>query len=180
MPNVQTSIIRSAAVAALVSGLAFASPLHAAPADLSQPPNFATDQTPSTAKKIHHDEKMEHSPQAMAQRVEDRIKTLHSKLDITSTQEAKWSDVAQAMRDNEATISQLIQARHQNSENMTAVDDLQSYEKIAQAHADGIQKLIPAFETLYNDMSNDQKKDADEAFGRFEGHRGDMSGKKHG
>jgi len=159
MSNKPASTIRIAALAALIGGFSFMSPL-------------------STASAATPSEKMGHSSQAMAQHVEDRIKTLHDKLDITSTQEAKWGDVAQAMRDNETTISQLIQARHQDPANMTAVDDLQSYERIAQAHVDGLQKLIPTFQALYNDMSDDQKKDADKAFSHFEGH-GDMSAKKH-
>lgn len=89
MPNISTSIIRIAALAALVGGVAFVSPLNAAPADT-------------------------HSEQAMAQHVEDRIKTLHDKLGVTNEQEAKWSDVAQAMRENETAINQMMRARHQN------------------------------------------------------------------
>jgi len=118
--------------------------------------------------------KRERSPEAMAEHVENRIKTLHSKLKITPDQETAWNDVAQAMRDNEANVSQLIQERHQNAKNMTAVDDLASYQKIAQAHADGMTKMISAFQSLYDNMSDEQKKNADEVFGRFEGHRGMM------
>lgn len=154
MPKMPTSIIRLAVLAAFAGGLAFAGPLYAAAGDApNEPPQSA----------------MDHDPQAMAQRVEDRIKTLHDKLGVTSAEETKWNDVAQAMRDNEVAINQLIQARHQNSATMTAVDDLQSYEKIAQAHVDGLQKLIPAFQALYNEMPDAQRKTADQAFSGFEG-----------
>jgi len=44
------------------------------------------------------------------------------------------------------------------------VDDLQSYAAIADAHADGLKKLIPAFQALYTAMSDDQKKTADMLF----------------
>jgi hypothetical protein len=113
-----------------------------------------------------------HGPAAMAAQVESRIKTLHAKLKITPDQESDWNDFAQAMRDNEANMSQMIQERHQKGATLSAVDDLQSYQKIAQAHADGMTKLISAFEPLYDSMSDEQKKNADEVFGRFEGHRG--------
>jgi hypothetical protein len=159
-----TTMIRVAALAVLVSGIAFTGPLQAAPADTTEP----------TANVNIKD----NSPQVMAQHVEDRIKTLHSKLGITSAQETKWNDVAQAMRDNETAITQQIQARQQNVETMSAIDDLQSYEKIAQVHVDGLQKLIPVFQALYNDMSDDQRKKADEVFGRFEGHRDDTTAVK--
>jgi hypothetical protein len=113
------------------------------------------------------------------QHVETRIKTLHQKLGITSEQEAKWDDVAQTMRDNEDEIGKLIQKRHENPEGMTAIDDLQSYAGITQAHADGMKKLIAVFQPLYTDMPEAQKAKADEVFGRFEGHRGEKFGKKH-
>ena len=32
---------------------------------------------------------------------------------------------------------------------MSAVDDLRSYEKLADAHADGLKKLVPALKSSY-------------------------------
>ncbi|MDR3449429.1 MAG: Spy/CpxP family protein refolding chaperone [Alphaproteobacteria bacterium] len=109
--------------------------------------------------------------------VESRIQTLHDKLQITPEQEASWSNVADTMRDNEGALDQLIQERHANPQAMTAIDDLQSYQRITQARADGMQKMVVAFSSLYDQMSDAQKKNADEVFGRFEGHRG---GHHHG
>jgi hypothetical protein len=184
MFKISSPLIRTVFVTALAGGLAFAAPLRAAPVDtsephmtdLSQPPPFHTsvDQgSPhATAMKIH-------DPQAMRQHVEDRIKTLHAKLGITNAEEPKFNDLAQVMRDNETTIGQLVQERHQNPSSMSAVDDLQSYEKIAQAHADGLQKLLPTFVSLYNDMSDTQQRKADAVFSGFEGHRNNMAADTH-
>ena len=47
---------------------------------------------------------------------------------------------------------------------MNAVDDLHSYEAIADAHAAGVKKLMTAFETLYASLSDAQKKNADAVF----------------
>jgi hypothetical protein len=47
---------------------------------------------------------------------------------------------------------------------MTAVDDLKSYQKHAQAHVDGLKNLIASFATLYAAMSDDQKRIADDVF----------------
>jgi protein CpxP len=97
-------------------------------------------------------------------RVEKRISDLHRKLHITAGQETQWTVVAQAMRDNAKSMDTLIKERTANAKSMTAVDDLRSYEKLAEAHEDGLKKFIPVFQALYDSMSNDQKKSADAAF----------------
>ena len=98
------------------------------------------------------------------ERVEARIKELHTKLNITPAQEELWNKVAQAMRDNAKTMEALIKARSEKAGTMTAIDDLKSYGEIADAHADGLKKFIPAFEPLYAGMSDAQKKSADTLF----------------
>ena len=47
---------------------------------------------------------------------------------------------------------------------MTAIDDLQSYEAIVDAHAQGIKKLAIAFKPLYASMPEAQQKNADLVF----------------
>ena len=74
-----------------------------------------------------------------ADRVEARIKDMHAKLKIT-------------------------QARSEHAKTMTAVDDLKSYAEITDAHADGIKKFTPVFATLYAEMPDAQKKEADTLF----------------
>lgn len=158
---------RSFAVAALLGGLAFASPSFAASPMADQQMDMSSS---AGGKK---------APGDMAQRVETRIKTLHDKLQITPDQESAWNDVAQSMRDNEANMHDVIEARHANASKMTAIDDLQSYQKIAQAHADGMGKLISSFSSLYDSMSPEQQKNADQVFGSFEGHRGMAKASAH-
>jgi periplasmic protein CpxP/Spy len=114
-----------------------------------------------------------------ADRVEARIKELHAKLKITPAQEELWNNVAQAMRDNGKTMEALIKARTEKEGAMTAIDDLKSYSDIAEAHADGLKKFIPAFEPLYASMSDAQKKSADTLFHRQHGHmKSKAKGKK--
>jgi len=102
-------------------------------------------------------------------RVEARIKTLHDKLGVTAAQEPQWKKVAAVMRQNERSVHKLVEARHAN-ESASAIDDLKSYEKIADAHAAGLKRMIPAFQALYDTMSSEQKESADSLFGKFEGH----------
>jgi hypothetical protein len=101
-------------------------------------------------------------------RVETRIKDLHSKLKITGVQEAQWNAFAEVMRDNAQTVDAVLKERSENLHAMNALDDLRSYQKLADAHADGLKRLVPAFEALYNLMSEDQKKTADVVFAEHE------------
>ncbi len=96
--------------------------------------------------------------------VEARIKELYTKLKITPAQEELWNKVAQVMRDNAKTMEGLIKARSEKANTMTAIDDLNSYSEIAEAHADGLKNFIPIFEPLYAGMSDAQKKSADTLF----------------
>jgi hypothetical protein len=102
--------------------------------------------------------------QAPEARVEARIKTLHKQFGITAAQEQQWAVFAQVMRDNAASMSKKIADREAAASKTNAVDDLKSYESLAEAHADNVKKLIPPFETLYGTMSDAQKKQADTVF----------------
>ena len=68
-------------------------------------------------------------------RVEVRIKELHTALKITPAQEELWNNVTQVMRDNAKTMDTLITARSVNAKTMTAVDAFKSYGEITQADA---------------------------------------------
>jgi protein CpxP len=114
---------------------------------------------------------------AKAETLEQRISTLHDKLMITPGEEAAWASVAQVMRDNSAAIEKLVTAKKAKTpENMTALDDLVTYQAFAQAHVDGLQKLTSTFKTLYDAMPDAQKKVADETFRDF----GRGNAAKHG
>ena len=102
------------------------------------------------------------------ERVEARIKALHEQLHITDAQEAQWNAVAQVMRDNAKAIEDLIKQRDQNIKTMNAMDDLRSYQALAEAHSEGLKKLVTVFGALYDGMSDDQKKTADTVFRRSE------------
>ena len=95
----------------------------------------------------------------------DRIKHLHDLLKITPNQEALWSGVARVMLENASAIDGAIKDRVKNAKSMNAVDDLNSYQSIAAAHAAGLKKLANAFAPLYSAMPEAQQKNADVVFG---------------
>jgi len=96
--------------------------------------------------------------------VESHIKDLHAQLQITSAEEAQWAVVAQTMRDSAIATDKAIDKREASVNSASAVDNLNAYGDIAQAHADGVKKLGAVFAPLYASMSDDQRKAADALF----------------
>jgi periplasmic protein CpxP/Spy len=176
MPNLMHRAASSLAAATFVTVLAFAGPLAAAPADLRQgslAPGAAAPLLLVQANPAAPAPAQKKSRASRADRVEAQIKRLHDQLKITPAQEQQWTAVAQAMRDNAQSMQAVIDKRRQNQGKLSAVDDLRSYQDVAQTHVQGLQRLIPAFQALYDSMSDDQKKNADAVFSKSQrrGHR---------
>jgi protein CpxP len=141
--------LRSVAIAALLGSPILAAPLTAALAQSTATPTPAA--APATETK--------------GETVEQRITNLHAALKITKDEEAQWNGVAQAMRENAAKMDKLVAANRTNPpQNTSAVEDLTTYQKFAQAHVDGLKNLISAFSSLYDAMPAEQKKVADHVF----------------
>ena len=98
--------------------------------------------------------------------IEQRIKSLHDQLKITAAEEPQWGAVAQVMRDNAQSVAALVSERREKAATMNAVDDLRSYQAVAEAHAAGIAKLASAFQALYAVMPPEQQKNADAVFAK--------------
>jgi LTXXQ motif family protein len=96
--------------------------------------------------------------------VEARIKDLHKKLHITEAQKPQWDALAMVMRDNAQAMVDLQKQRAVDSQSMSAVEVIKSYESVIEAHESGMKKFVPPFEALYNVMSDSQKKTADSLF----------------
>jgi len=99
-----------------------------------------------------------------AERVERRIRELRAQLRITPAEEVQWNQFAEVMRENARDMDQAYMQRAQQFETMNAVQNMQSYEQLTEAHAQHVQKLVPAFQTLYDSMTEQQKQVADQVF----------------
>lgn len=100
-------------------------------------------------------------PAPPPQNVEASIAQLHQQLQITPTQEAPFSAVANVMRDNARLEAS---APQQPPANATAVDDLRAFIKYSELELSGLKKMLPALEGLYATLSPAQKKAADAVF----------------
>jgi protein CpxP len=98
------------------------------------------------------------------ERVERRIKELHGQLQITPAEEPQWNEFAQVMRENARDMDQAFMQRAQQHPTMNAVQNMQSYEQLSEEHAQRVQKLVPAFQKLYDAMPDAQKRVADQVF----------------
>jgi protein CpxP len=149
------NLTRLAATVALGAGLLLQAPLSFAQSAATPAPQTAPTQSAPAARAM--------TPRSDTQ-IEAHLKRLHDQLKITAAEEDQWKDLAQVIRGNEHQISSLIELRRQSGKSMTALDNLRGYADITQAHADGMKKLVPAFEKLYGQMSDAQKKIADNVF----------------
>ena len=101
-------------------------------------------------------------------RVEQHIKELHSRLAITPAQDAQWNAFAAIMRQNAEAMERSYVERQSHAANLSALDDMRSYAAMSRLHADNVDKLLPAFESLYNSMSPEQRAAADKTFQKFQ------------
>jgi hypothetical protein len=165
-----SSFSRTIAIPALMGAAMLISPLTAMAADSAA---SASPQPP--AATMAKSEPAAPTPAATKETVDQRITSLHASLKITPAEETKWDAVAKSMRQNAAEMDKLV-AEKTSKTDMTAVQDLQTYEKFAQAHVTGLKTLTASFATLYKAMPEAQKKNADAVFDNF-GHK---AGASHG
>jgi periplasmic protein CpxP/Spy len=102
-------------------------------------------------------------PKSPLSRVETRIVELHAKLKITPAQEAQFNAYADTLRSNAHAMQALFQERAQSSD-MSAPGRLRWYARLTAANAEDVSKLVPAFDALYQSMSQEQQKAADKVF----------------
>jgi periplasmic protein CpxP/Spy len=151
--------VRTVAIAALMGAPILAGPISSARAD----------DTKNAAIMLAQAAAPQHQTAgAEAETLEQRITNLHAALQITPKEDARWNNVAQAMRENASAMQKLSAEKTTEApQSMTALQDLIAYEKFAQAHVDGLKNLISSFRKLYASMPDPQKKVADLVFQKF-------------
>ncbi len=102
-------------------------------------------------------------PAASNQEVERQITDLRRRLNITPAQQAQFDALAQAMRQNAEAVSTLAQ-QEQPSAKPNAVEAVRAAGRFADAEAEGLKRLLPPLQALYENLSDQQKRAADQAF----------------
>ncbi|ACI51872.1 conserved hypothetical protein [Gluconacetobacter diazotrophicus PA1 5] len=138
-------------------------PASSAPASGTPGPSSQAPSSQGSAVPVHtpHDS----APDLLAA----HIATLHQQLGITSAQETAWGAFVQVMRDNATRFHDAILQRREKLAGMSAPDNMQSYADLITQRAQNLQALNMAFRTLYNGLSDAQKKEADTLFRHSDG-----------
>jgi periplasmic protein CpxP/Spy len=160
--SLRQTAIATTAIIALSAFAAAAAPPAGDPTATGAPPTASGQSATKDHPGIHHN---------MVGKVEQRITDLHAKLHITPAQQPQWDQFIQVMRDNARTMDETFQHRVQTITAMTATENMQSYAQLAATNAQDVQKLVPAFQALYDTMSDTQKRTADQVF-RDDAHHG--------
>ena len=150
---------------AYVSSVAFGIMLAFSGAVSAQTNQSLGNTTPATPTESASPMSSHQVPGANAeQRVEEHIKQLRTQLQITPAEQPQWEQFANVMRENARAMDRQFTQRMQQYPTMNALQNMRSYEQIAQIHAHGLQKLLPAFENLYNAMPQQQQQLTDQVF----------------
>jgi periplasmic protein CpxP/Spy len=158
MPSFRQTIIATTAVISLSAVAAAAAP----------PPAGDTAVHPSSPSVTQGKPDTGHN---MTAKIELRITDLHARLLISPAQQPQWDRFAQVMRDNARSMDEAFQQRIQVIPTMTAPANIKSYARVAEDHAQDMQRLVPAFQALYDTMSDEQKRTADQVFRNDNHHR---------
>lgn len=96
--------------------------------------------------------------------VERYITDLHGRLGIKPGQGPQWDAFAAVMRDNAARQEAAYNDRNAQTVPLNAVDDLRGFAAMERARAADVDRLVPAFDALYQAMDPTQRAQADKVF----------------
>jgi protein CpxP len=159
MKKMQSSHLAPAALAALLA-LPAAALAQSAQAPVSAAPQGTAPHAAASSPIAGHPVPGKNA----VERVEHRVNELRAQLRITSAEQQQWDRFAEVMRGNAREMDQVLMQRAQQFQSMNALQNMQSYEQVAEAHAQHVQKLVSAFQDLYNTMPDEQKRLADQVF----------------
>ena len=98
----------------------------------------------------------------MAGHVEGRLAFLKTELKITDAQLPLWNGVADAIRANAKSVSEMSGPMMGSMHTGTLPEKLAAREKMMTAHLEALRKFKAAVDPLYGALSDEQKKTADE------------------
>jgi hypothetical protein len=175
MPDMNLRLLARAAPALLFAGTLCGPALaQGGSSTAAPPPGSAAAGTEAAPRAATPPKRPSHAApgDATQKLVEQRIADLHAKLHIAQAQSQAWDQFAELMRQNATDLDQAYQQRGQRLNAMSAPENLQSYAQIEQTRAQDVQKLVPAFQNLYDSLSAQQKKEADQIFRTYAQHYG--------
>jgi protein CpxP len=114
------------------------------------------------------------APQAGGSDVDRQIADLKKQLKITPQQEPQFNAFAEVMRNNAQELDALMQQASSGQPN--AVEQVKRFAQFSETQANGMKRLVPALQALYDSLSDPQKKVADRVLGGGEEPGGPQGG----
>ncbi len=95
--------------------------------------------------------------------VEAQLGDIKKRLNITAAQQPQFEQFASVVKQNAKAMEALMQTAAQGAEK-GAVEGLRTAATFAQTEADNLKRLLPALESLYTSLTDQQKRTADQLF----------------
>jgi periplasmic protein CpxP/Spy len=147
----------SKSLSAAVVAVAIVSAVPMAQVAFAQPSPGATEQQRPQRPRASH--------------IEGRLAFLKTELKITDAQTAQWNAFADVLRQQDKTRRERFeQMRGARGQETTALARYEQRERSSEAQAQDVKQFVATFRPLYQALSDEQKKTADELFARPHGH----------
>ena len=104
------------------------------------------------------------APAGPRDEVEQEITELRDRLHITPAQQQQFDAFAETLRKNAQELDALMHEKGQKP-SANAVEDMRFYLQFTEAQAEGLKRLLPVFQALYDSLSDPQKRAADSVMG---------------
>jgi hypothetical protein len=135
---------------------------------VAQNSNATTPNAPSTYNRNAPVNGAENGPQpavpSIQQVAQQRLANLHEQLGITANQEAEWGHFSRISLANAARMDNMYRQRAQDVPAMNAVQNLRSWGQIESTEAQDFERVVPAFDNLYQKLTPNQRQTADNLF----------------
>lgn len=105
---------------------------------------------------------MDMAGMGMTERIEGRIAFLHAELQITDTQAKLWNAYAGALRDNAKRLKDSGGGMIAGMQGPALLGQLDAQEKMLSARLEGVTAMKASFAPLYESLTEEQRKTADE------------------
>jgi LTXXQ motif family protein len=101
---------------------------------------------------------------SIQQITQERLTHLRDQLHITAAEQPAWNQFEQTSMQNAVNLDQAYRQRAEQVPTANAVQNMQSFAQIQMEQAQDMQRLVPAFQSLYSKLTPQQQQMADQTF----------------
>ncbi|CUW38240.1 conserved exported protein of unknown function(LTXXQ motif family protein,52-146) [Magnetospirillum sp. XM-1] len=141
--------------------------------------NVARAADPAAGPKAANFERMSRMCYDMEARMAARMAYNEVKLKLTETQKAEFKRLGETMKEAAVPMRQMCEDKADPAKLATLPERMDRMQKVAEARAESMRKMVPAMKDFYASLSLEQQKVADEVMGGMGG-KGGFGHGRHG